>query len=102
MEQLQEIRTKYQPIVDHNRNAKRKALIIDFLFSRPTLSIRQASDGLGIPSMTAGDYLTKLERAGVLIEITGHARNRVFQANEILHAVQGNELHFIQEDKSTA
>jgi Fic family protein len=99
MEQLQGIRAKYQPIIDHDRNAKRMAAVIDFLFSRPILSIRQASDGLGIPFKTAGDYLAKLEQAGVLKEITGYARNRVFQADEILRAVQGNDLHFIQEDK---
>ena len=102
MEQLQGIREKYQPIIDHDRNAKRMALIIDFLSSRPILSILQASDGLGIPFKTAGDYLAKLERAGVLKEITGYARNRVFQVDKILRAVQGNDNHFIQEDKSTA
>lgn len=99
MEQLQGIRAKYQPIIDHDRHAKRMAIIIDFLFSRPILSIRQASDGLGIPFKTAGDYLAKLERAGVLKEITGYARNRVFQADEILRAVQGNDNHFIHEEK---
>lgn len=99
MEQLQGIREKYQPIIDHDRNAKRMAAVIDLLFSRPILSIRQASDGLGIPFKTAGDYLAKLERAGVLREITGYARNRVFQADEILRAVQGNDNHFIQEGK---
>ena len=66
MERLQDIRMKYQSIADQVRNARRMAAVIDFLFSRPILSVRQASDGLGIPFMTAGDYLTKLERAGVL------------------------------------
>lgn len=93
LERLQDIRTKYQAIVDRDRNSMRMAAVMDFLFSRPILSVRQVSDDLGIPFKTAGYYLAKLEQAGVLREITGHARNRIFQADEILQAVQGNDFH---------
>lgn len=89
MEQLQGIRGTYQPMVDADRNPIRMAAMVDFLFSRPILSVRQASNGLGIPFKTARDYLAKLEQAGVLREITGYSRNRIFQADEILKAVQG-------------
>ncbi|HVN54910.1 MAG TPA: Fic family protein [Anaerolineaceae bacterium] len=92
MERLREIRAKYQPVVDRERNAARMGAVLDFLFSRPVLSVRQAADGVGIPFKTARAYLAKLERAGVLREITGYARNRIFQADEILRAVQGNDL----------
>ena len=60
----------------------------------PVLSVRQASDGLGIPFRTAQAYLSKFVQAGVLREITGYARNRIFQADEILRAVQDNDFHF--------
>jgi Fic family protein len=93
MERLQEIRLKYQSIVETDRNPTRMAAMVDFLFSRPILSIRQASDGLSIPFKTARDYLAKLEQAGVLREITGYARNRIFQADQILRAVLGNDTH---------
>ena len=84
MERLREIRVTYQHIVDKDRNPERMSAVIDFLFSRPILSVRQASDGLGIPFKTARDYLAKLEQAGMLREITGYARNRIFQADEIM------------------
>ena len=58
--------------------------VIDFLFSRPILSVWQASDGQGIPFKTAQDYLAKLERNGMLREITGYARNRILQADEMM------------------
>jgi Fic family protein len=58
--------------------------VVDYLFSRPILSARQASDGLGIPFKTATAYLSKLEQAGILREITGYTRNRIFQADEIM------------------
>lgn len=48
----------------------------------------QVADGLGIPFKTIGDYLVKLEEARVLREITGYARNRIFQVDEILRAAQ--------------
>ncbi len=92
METLQEIRTTYQSIVDKDRNPERMAKVIDFLFSRPILSLRQISEGLGIPFKTARNYLAKLEQAGILREITGYARNRIFQADEILETIQGNDL----------
>jgi Fic family protein len=66
--------------------------VVDFLFTRPILSVRQVSDGLGIPFKTARDYLSKLLRAGLLREITGYARNRIFQADEIFKVVQGIDV----------
>lgn len=93
MERLQEIRAKYQPMVDQDRNSLRMAAVIDYLFSRPVLTVRQAADGLGIPFKTAQAYLSKLVQAGVLREITGFARNRIFQADEILRAVHDQNVH---------
>jgi Fic family protein len=89
MDRLQNLRVKYQALVEADRNPQRMASVVDFLFSRPILSVRQAVDGLAIPFKTATDYLAKLERSGVLREITGHARNRIFEADEIMRAIQG-------------
>jgi Fic family protein len=91
MERLQAIRLKYQSIVDMDRNPERMTAVVDFLFTLPILSVRQAADGLGIPFKTARDYLAKLVQAGLLREITGYARNRIFQADEIFKVVQGME-----------
>jgi Fic family protein len=88
LEQLQTIRTHYQPLIDGSRNPECMAAVIDFLFSRPILSVKQISNELGIPIKTAGDYIDLLERAGILHEMTGNSRNRVFQADEILRALQ--------------
>jgi Fic family protein len=89
MEGLGELRGRYQTIAETDRNPDRMSAVIDFVFSRPILSIRQAQDGLGIPYKTAQDYIEKLVRAGVLREVTGYSRNRIFQSSEILRAVQG-------------
>lgn len=89
MERLQAIRARYQSIVVTGRNPERMSAALDFLFTRPILSIRQAAQGLGIPFKTSRDYIEKLVKAGVLREITGHTRNRVFQAEEIFKNIVG-------------
>jgi Fic family protein len=89
MERLQTLRLQYQPVVDADRKPERMSAVVDFLFSRPIFSIRQASGGLGIPFRNTEPFIERLVHAGVLREITGYARNRIFQADEILRAVQG-------------
>ena len=91
MERLQEVRNKYQTIVEQSRNPARMAAMVDFLFTRPIVSVKQVSEGLGIPTKTAQDYLDKLQQAGVVREITGYARNRLYQADEIFNTLQGIE-----------
>ena len=65
--------------------------MIDFLFTRPILNVRQAQSALGIPYVAAKRYIDKLETVGVLREITGFARNRVFRADEIFNVLEGIE-----------
>ena len=91
MEQLQGIRTQYEAFVQADRNPGRMTAIIDFLFSRPILTVRQVEAGLGIPYVAAKRYIDKLEFAGVLREITGYARNRIFRADEVFKALYGME-----------
>lgn len=90
MEQLRGVRGKYQLIAEKDRNPQRMAKLVDYLFSRPIFSIRQASADLKMPFKTAADYVTKLERTGMVREITGQARNRIFRADEILKALQSD------------
>lgn len=89
LNRLQIIRNDLQTIVTTDRNPERMSAVIDFLFTRPILTIRQAEAGLGFPYKTIADYFEKLVRAGTLRELTGNARNRIFQADEIFRAVQG-------------
>lgn len=91
MTRLQDIRTKYEALVQADRNSARMAAIIDFIFSRPILTIKQLEAGLGIPYMAAKRYVEKLVDAKVLYETTGYVRNRVFQAKEIFDALEKAE-----------
>jgi len=91
MTRLQGIRTKYETLVQADRNSARMAAVIDYIFSRPILSIKQLETALDMPYMAAKRYVEKLVDANVLQETTGFARNRVFQANEIFEALGNSE-----------
>lgn len=91
MTRLQGIRTKYEGLVRADRNSPRMAAVIDFIFSRPILSIKQLETALDMPYMAAKRYIEKLVDANVLQETTGYARNRIFQASEIFEALGNSE-----------
>ncbi|HUH96935.1 MAG TPA: Fic family protein [Anaerolineales bacterium] len=91
MTRLQGIRTRYEELVRADRNPQRMAAVIDFMFSRPILTLRQLESALDIPYMAAKRYIDKLVEAGVLQETTGYARNRVFIAYEIFQALENSE-----------
>jgi Fic family protein len=57
------------------------------LFSRPIVSMRQVEVALQIPYKSAQRYIEKLVELGLLQEITGKARNWLYCADEILHAI---------------
>jgi Fic family protein len=89
MDRLQDIRNQYEVVVQADHNPSRMAETIDFIFSRPILTVRQAEAALGIPYVAAKRYVDKLVKAGILREVTGYARNRIFQADEIFKILEG-------------
>lgn len=86
---MEGIRAKYQAIADGERNPRRMEQVLDFLFMRPVLSIRQLEGELHITFTAAKRYVEKLVQAGILKEVTGRARNRIFRADEIYKALEG-------------
>jgi len=78
-------------LIQADRNSARMAAIIDFIFSRPILTLKQLEAALDIPYMAAKRYVEKLVDAKILHETTGYARNRVFQATEIFDALEKQE-----------
>lgn len=89
LDRLQTIRIAYQSLADAERNARRMEQVLDFLFMQPILSVRQLQTFLGVSFPIAQRYIDRLVSAGILQEVTGQARNRVFRANEIFQALEG-------------
>jgi Fic family protein len=91
LDRLRAIRTTYQSLADVERNARRMEQVLDFLFIQPILSVRQLQTFLEVSFPIAQRYIDRLVSAGILHEVTGQARNRVFRADEIFQALEGLE-----------
>jgi Fic family protein len=91
LERLQGLRTKYQAVAESGRNSERMEKVLDFLFMQPILSVRQLEKGAGLNFLAAKRYIEKLTDFGILHEVTGYSRNRIFRADEILKALEGVE-----------
>jgi Fic family protein len=90
IERLQLMRRVYNERISDERAAERLMQAVDVLFERPILSIRQLEVAMGVPYRTAQRYIEKLALLGILRETTGRARNRLYQADEILSALEGS------------
>jgi Fic family protein len=84
---LQDLRSAYQNRLQPLRAAGRLMQMVDVLFARPIVSIRQVEKTLRVPYLTAQRYVEKLVELGLLRDTTDQARNRLYCADEILRAI---------------
>lgn len=85
------LRERYQDQLQDERSFKRLMQVIDFLLGQPIITIRQIEAGIGASGYkVAQRYVNKLVERGILREITGMARNRVYWADEILRAINSS------------
>jgi Fic family protein len=85
---LQDLRERYREQFQAERAAARLLQVVDFLFDQPLVTVNQVTEALGVHFASANQYVQWLEEAGVLREITGQARNRVYRADEVLAAIE--------------
>lgn len=88
IERLGKLRDAYRERLRTERAAERLLQTLDVLFERPILNIRQLEAALSVPYRTAQRYVERLEATGILREVTGQARNRLYRADEIIHALE--------------
>lgn len=84
LKELQLLVEAYQVRISGERAAKRLVQASYVLFERPILNIRQLEEAMGVSYRSAQRYIEKFEQLGILTEITGRRRNRIYQADEIL------------------
>jgi Fic family protein len=87
IERLGKLRAAYQELLRSERAAERLIQTLEVLFERPILNIRQLESALDVPYRTAQRYIERLVETGILREVTGRARNRLYRAEEILRAL---------------
>ena len=85
---LATLRENYRKELEKERSSQRLMQGIDFLFGNPIISIRQIETGLNLSNYRSAQRLvSRLESLGIIREITGKARNRLYQADQILRAI---------------
>lgn len=88
IERLGQLRSAYQDQLRTERAASRLIQTLDVLFERPILNIRQLESALGVPYRTAQRYVERLLDIGILREVTGRERNRLYRADEIVRVLE--------------
>ena len=63
--------------------------LIDALFARPVVNVKQCSEILNVSYVTANSLVAKLEKDGLLKEVTNGGRNRVFRFRAYLALFSG-------------
>jgi len=71
-----ELRERHRELIADLPNAQR---LLDALFQQPLLSVRMAEQRLGCTYVTAAATVRRLEERGLLQEITGQQRNRLYR-----------------------
>jgi Fic family protein len=84
IEKLEGLRTKYHEAVRKPRASALLPKLLDELFAHPSVSIPGAAKMLRITQASAFKLIQGLVDAGIVREVTGHARNRVYLAQEIV------------------
>jgi Fic family protein len=62
--------------------------LADHLFASPAISVSGAATVPGVTHRAAQLTVNKLVDRGIVKEVTGRKRNRLYIATEIVHAVQ--------------
>ena len=65
-------------IVGFGKKAHNASKLIEFLYQRPIISISEIIEPLGISKPTANTLVKEFEAKGILKEITGYERNKLF------------------------
>ncbi len=84
---LQELRDRYRSMLQSARASARLLRAVDLLFERPVIQTRQLESALGVDFSTAQRYVDRLQGAGIVREVTGRTRNRIYRADEILNVL---------------
>ncbi len=72
--------------------------LLDRLFTQPLVNAKWVGQALGVTPATANSILARFERAGLLREITGQARNRVFRYDQYLSLFDQTEADEVHDE----
>jgi Fic family protein len=68
----------------YGKRAANAAVLLNELFKKPVIHVKQVQSLLGVSYKAANDLVSEFEQNGILKEMTGQSRNRVFVFDEYL------------------
>lgn len=84
-ENIVSLRTQYeQKIMELGRRAKTGQKLLLYLFSNPAVKTKDIASCLDVTYNTANTLASQFQELGILKEVTGYSRNRVFVMQEYL------------------
>jgi len=72
----------------HKRSSALLLKLIDGLFAYPAVAVPEAKKKLKVSFVSAQNNIDKLVKAGILREVTGRQRNRIYVAEEIVRLIE--------------
>jgi len=73
------------------RDGARSNKLVDFLIGLPVMTVKYIQGGLNFTDYKiAQRHIAKLQAEGILREVTGKTRNRLFRADEILRIIESS------------
>ena len=84
--------TKYRSKLQEARASALLLSLVDELFSLPAINTKIASRVLEVTPRSAQLNIDKLDDSGILKEVTGQRRNRIYAAHEIISTIEKVDL----------
>ncbi|MFO8051872.1 MAG: Fic family protein [Thermoplasmatota archaeon] len=76
--------TKQRVLTELGKSGPKASMLVDDLLLHPVVGVNQISDLTGLSYQNANKLASRLESIGVLREVTGQKRNRVFEFSDYL------------------
>jgi len=73
-----------QKIVNSGISSSSAIILLDWLFTAPIVNVSEVAHKLDVTKQTATTLISKLEKIGILKEITGKSRNRYYAYSRYL------------------
>ncbi|MDP9174270.1 MAG: Fic family protein [Planctomycetota bacterium] len=89
VQELDRLRGEYQRRVQTARASALLPKLVDQLFVNPAITTNRAAEVLNVKFNSAQKTIDKLLGAGIIKELTGQKRNRIYLATDILAAIEG-------------
>ncbi len=88
-ERLEQMPQEWHEQASHPRQGSAGAKLLEQLTERPILSAQEVEEITGASERSASRAVTRLEEAGIIHEVTGRKRNRVWVASEVIGEIDG-------------